>query len=56
MPCLCAVPGMDAATGAVEVALPPNALPRGWMQYNVMLPDYHLVTGNMGSVTLLQRK
>lgn len=48
-------PGMDRATGALEVATPDGAMPHGWMDYSAMTRDYQLVTGNAGSTTLLRR-
>jgi hypothetical protein len=49
-------PGMDPATGVLEVAMPAGVAPPGWMDYLAMTPKYQLVRGNAGSVTLLVRK
>jgi hypothetical protein len=38
----------------LEVQLPANS-PKGWMDYLVMVPEYQLVQGNAGSITLLKR-
>jgi hypothetical protein len=49
-------PGMDRASGVLEVATPEGALPAGWMDYHAMTQRWQLVTGNAGSTTLLRRK
>eukprot|EP00879_Flechtneria_rotunda_P004252 GHRR01004500.1.p1 GENE.GHRR01004500.1~~GHRR01004500.1.p1 ORF type:complete len:277 (+),score=78.93 GHRR01004500.1:133-963(+) len=45
---------MDFETGVLVVDLPASS-PEGWMDYLLMLPEYQLVQGNMGSTTLLER-
>eukprot|EP00882_Tetradesmus_deserticola_P019052 GHRQ01020497.1.p1 GENE.GHRQ01020497.1~~GHRQ01020497.1.p1 ORF type:complete len:285 (+),score=100.40 GHRQ01020497.1:274-1128(+) len=47
-------PGMDAATGVLEVDLPAKS-PEGWLDYLMMTREYQLVAGNFGSKTLLER-
>jgi hypothetical protein len=44
----------DTASGVLEVDLPVKS-PEGWMDYLMMLPEYQLVKGNFGSITLLER-
>ncbi|KAF8062802.1 hypothetical protein HT031_004132 [Scenedesmus sp. PABB004] len=47
-------PGMDPASGVLEVLLPEKS-PVGWMDYLLMVEGWQLVRGNFGSTTLLQR-
>jgi hypothetical protein len=44
----------DPKTGVLEVDLPANS-PEGWLDHVLMIPEFQLLKGNYGSVTLLER-
>lgn len=41
--------------GELEVELPEQASPKGWLDHLLMLPGWQITQGNMGSKTLLRR-
>lgn len=47
-------PSMDSE-GNLEIPLPAEASPRGFLDHLVMLPDWQLTRGNFGSKSLLKR-
>eukprot|EP00878_Enallax_costatus_P017861 GHUV01018770.1.p1 GENE.GHUV01018770.1~~GHUV01018770.1.p1 ORF type:complete len:146 (+),score=40.69 GHUV01018770.1:469-906(+) len=47
-------PEMDPKTGILNVEMPQHP-PEAWLDHVMMIPEYQLLKGNFGSVTLLKR-
>lgn len=55
---ICVVPlfvVQGPVTGVLELALPPNSIPDGWVDHQLMINEFHLTKANYGSRTLLMR-